>query len=118
MTDEERDTQETCASKLLHKLRLIEKHEMLLAQKRKEVLDALEGLDRQGWDWVTVREAAAFLKVSQPTVYGLIDRKRLEVRHIGGKKFLRMSELKRIDDKYNPVIPQVYIKRQLRAKEV
>lgn len=51
-------------------------------------------------DWVSVRCAADFMGVSYPMVYRMIDSGRLKCRHIGAKKFVRMSEVEKIDDGY------------------
>lgn len=54
-----------------------------------------------GYDWISVKKAAEMLGVSMCVIYNKINTGKLNVKHIESKKFVLLSEIKAIDDKYN-----------------
>lgn len=56
--------------------------------------------EQSSYDWISVKKAAKIADISAPFVYRLIDTGKLDARHIGGRKFVRLSELEKLDDKY------------------
>lgn len=84
----------------------IEKNNMEI-RKLQKINDVLtEGLKQrknEDWDWVSVKVAANFLDVSSGMIYARINGGKLEVKRIGSKTFVRMSEIKAINDKYEAV---------------
>jgi hypothetical protein len=70
------------------------------ANKRiKELMTDLEQLDSLDWDWISVRKGADMLDISVSILYRKIENGSLNVRRIGSKQYVSISELKGIDDK-------------------
>ena len=64
-----------------------------------KIADKIKIMNDDDWDWVSVRKGAELLYVSPQILYKKINEGKLEVRHIGNKKLIRLSQLKKIDDK-------------------
>lgn len=77
--------------------------------KQKKIIDSasneiisltteLSKMDDENYDWISVHKGAMFLDVSVNMIYRKIQDGTLNTKKIGGKIFIRKSELKSIDD--------------------
>ena len=64
-----------------------------------ELLVKLENSLTNNYDWVSVKKASSILDVSLPLIYRKIAKGLLNVKYIGSKQFVRISELEQINDK-------------------
>lgn len=68
--------------------------------KIRELTESLAKGTSEDFDWITVKEGARILKCSMPLIYQKINEGKLSVKHINSRKYVKLSELKSIDDKY------------------
>lgn len=76
--------------------------EIILRALREQdrLVESLRNADREAYDWMSVKAAADMLDVSPCVIYARINSRRLTVKHIGAKKFVKKSEVTAIDDRY------------------
>ena len=70
----------------------------------KTLLKQLSDVDKDAWDWVSVKKAADTIGVSVNCIYNRVNNGTLSVRHIDSKTLVLMSEVKAIDDKYEVAV--------------
>ncbi len=73
-----------------------------MENSKKRITDLLSSLEKSvtgNYDWVSVKKAGAILDVSLPLIYRKIAKGVLNVKYIGAKQFVRLSELEQINDK-------------------
>lgn len=66
-------------------------------KKQTEIIEKISSADDEQFDWIPVKVAAERLSVSPQYLY---TRRDLEQKRIGSKIYLRWSECKAINDKY------------------
>ena len=89
----------------------IRKQEKIIneAQRVKEGLyQKLIESGTEGYDFISVKQAARILDVSLGTIYHKINRGELKTKHIGSSIRVSKSEILQIDDKYKSVNKQTY----------
>lgn len=69
-----------------------------LSQTLARLSKELENLDKENWEWVTVRKASEVTGLSQAYLYNRINQGKLETRRVSAKIFVNLEELRRIND--------------------
>lgn len=70
-------------------------------KNQKEILAQIESSKDEEYDWISVKSAAQKLEISLPVLYNKINKGELSVKYIESKKYVKKSELFKINDKYS-----------------
>lgn len=88
------------ASEIVRELASLQTDEAKIHKRRDELLQMLSSLPEEEWDWIPISEAARMIGRSAGFVYKLVNKGKLETKHIGSCVNVRKSELLAYDDKY------------------
>lgn len=78
-----------------NKLAEITKSVMEVSQLERQLIN----LPKEDWDWVSVKRASEIADLSFTTLYAKINSHQLECRRVNSKRFVRLSQLEKINDR-------------------
>lgn len=73
---------------------------LLALYETDKLVKELKDSNVEQYDWISVKEASKLMDVSVNAIYNKINLGYLDVKHFGGKKFIKRSQITVIDDDY------------------
>lgn len=80
----------------------IEEQTEIIANATRRISELSEKMalsEAEEYDWICVKSAAELIGVSVPVIYQKINSNKLTCRHINSKKFVKRSEVIKLDDR-------------------